>query len=182
MTIKRRQFLEMVLAGAVAGAATPAFAHGPFGRQLDDEPWTPRPTDLEPGSAFRHGVASGDPLHDRVILWTRVTPKHPGKIPVECNVATDPQMRRIVGRYTDIASADGDFTVKIDAYTLRPDTTYYYQFVAHKEASSVGRTRTLPLHTDRTGRRKRSSRRSPGALPPTMLPIASCSAGSRSCG
>jgi alkaline phosphatase D len=149
MTIKRREFLEMVLAGAVIGAATPTLAHGSFGHHRDDEPWTPRPTDLEPGSAFRHGVASGDPLHDRVILWTRVTPKNNGKIHVECQVATDPQMRHVVARFNDIASAEDDFTVKIDAYALRPDTTYYYRFVAHKEASPIGRTRTLPLHTDR---------------------------------
>ncbi len=75
MTIKRREFLEMALAGAVIGAATPALANGKFGHPTYER-WTPRPTDLEPGKVFRHGVASGDPLKDRVVLWTRITPKH----------------------------------------------------------------------------------------------------------
>jgi alkaline phosphatase D len=147
MTIKRRQFLEMALAGAVVGAATPALATGHLGNHVP-EPWTPRPTDLEPGNVFRHGVASGDPLHDRVVLWTRITPRHHRTIPIECYVATDPHMRRVVGRHAGVTSAERDFTVKIDAHGLRPGETYYYQFVAQREASPIGRTRTLPLHAD----------------------------------
>ncbi|HWE17610.1 MAG TPA: PhoD-like phosphatase N-terminal domain-containing protein [Hyphomicrobiaceae bacterium] len=122
MTIKRREFLEMALAGAVVGAATPALATGHLGNHVP-EPWTPRPTDLEPGSVFRHGVASGDPLHDRAVLWTRITPGHRGTIPVECYVATDPHMRRVVGRHTGVTSSERDFTVKIDAHGLRPGET-----------------------------------------------------------
>jgi alkaline phosphatase D len=148
MTIKRREFLEMALAGAVIGAGTPALATGNFGYPTYEK-WTPRPTDLQPGKVFRHGVASGDPLNDRVILWTRITPKHDTTIPVECCVATDPKMRRVVARYTGTTSSERDFTVKFDAYGLRPGETYYYQFVALREASPIGRTRTLPHHTDR---------------------------------
>lgn len=150
MTIKRREFLEMALAGAVLGAATPALATGGFAHDYwGHETWTPRPCDLEPGNVFRHGVASGDPLDDRVILWTRVTPNRNGKVPVECTVATDPNMRRVVARYKGTTSSARDFTVKFDAYGLRPGQTYYYQFVALKEASPIGRTRTLPPHADR---------------------------------
>jgi alkaline phosphatase D len=149
MTIKRREFLELALAGALLGTATPALATGNFGSWPYD-PWTPRPTDLKPGKVFRHGVASGDPLDDRVILWTRVTPKHAYKaVPVECYVATDPKMRRIIGRLKGFATSDTDFTVKFDAYPLRPGQTYYYQFVALREASPIGRTRTLPRDCDR---------------------------------
>ena len=153
MTIKRRQFLEMALASAILGGAAPAaLAHGhssgKFGRRKCK--WTPRPTDMHGGKVFQHGVASGDPLCDRVILWTRITPKHEhGVVPVDCYVATDPKMRRVVGRLKGFASADGDFTVKLDAHGLRPGQTYYYQFVAMREASPIGRTRTLPLWTDR---------------------------------
>jgi alkaline phosphatase D len=148
MAIKRREFLEMALAGAVIGAARPVAAAGRPGHP-GYEPWTPRPSDLEPGRVFRHGVASGDPLHNRVILWTRVTPRHHGTVQVECNVATDRNMRRVVHRLRASASPDRDFTVKIDAYGLLPGETYYYQFVALGEASPVGRTRTLPLQADR---------------------------------
>jgi alkaline phosphatase D len=149
MTIKRREFLEMALAGALLGTTTPALATGNSGAWPYD-PWTPRPTDLLPGKVFRHGVASGDPLADRVILWTRITPKHAFKsVAVECLVATDPKMRRIIGRLRGYATADTDFTVKFDAYPLWPGQTYYYQFVALKEASPIGRTRTLPRDCDR---------------------------------
>lgn len=152
MTIKRREFLEMALAGALLGTASPALAHGNFGKGFGYRgcKWLPRPTDLHPGKAFRHGVASGDPLCDRVILWTRITPKHPYKVvPVDCYVATDPKMRRVIGRLKGFATSDSDFTVKLDACGLRPGQTYYYQFVALREASPIGRTRTLPLYTDR---------------------------------
>jgi alkaline phosphatase D len=148
MTIKRREFLELALAGAIVGAATPAIAHGGLG-QSHSETWTPRPTDLVPGKVFRHGVASGDPLKDRVILWTRITPKHNVSVPVECAVATDPNMRRVVARYRGTTGSERDFTVKFDAYGLKPDQTYYYQFIAMREASPIGRTRTLPQRTDR---------------------------------
>src|SRR5215470_11722400 len=103
MTIKRREFLRLALAGAVLGKATPALATG-FGFP-DDEKWTPRPSDLQPGKVFRHGVASGDPLQHSVVLWTRVTPKHDNIVPVECHVATDPNMRRVIARYFEFQLA-----------------------------------------------------------------------------
>src|SRR5262245_36082527 len=147
MTIKRREFLQMTLAGAVMGKATPALATG-FGFP-DNEEWMPRPSDFQQGRVFRHGVASGDPLHHSIILWTRVTPKHNNIIPVQCHVATDPNMRRVIARHTAFANSLRDFTVKFEAQGLIPGETYYYQFSAHGEASPVGRTRTLPMYTDR---------------------------------
>jgi alkaline phosphatase D len=94
---------------------------------------------------FRHGVASGDPLSDRVILWTRVTPPagQSGTIEVEWTIARDPRMSRVVGHGATRTAAARDFTVKIDAATLDPATTYYYRFAALREQSPIGRTRTL---------------------------------------
>jgi alkaline phosphatase D len=103
-----------------------------------------------PGNpVFRHGVASGDPLSDRVILWTRVTPPagHTSTLDVEWMVARDPRMTRIVGRGSARTSAARDYTVKIDAASLDPATTYYYRFAALRQQSSTGRTRTLPVGT-----------------------------------
>ena len=146
MTISRRTFLSMLAASSAAGFITPPASAS---QQWIMPQWTPRPEDLLPGDAFRHGVASGDPLKHRVILWTRVTPRsHNENIPVKCIVATDPGMRHVVRRFRKIASQYADFTVKIDAYGLRPDHTYYYQFHALGETSAVGRTRTLPKETD----------------------------------
>ena len=95
---------------------------------------------------FQHGVASGDPLADRVILWTRVTlVSAKPLVPVNLVIATDPGLRNIVQRAATTTSAARDFTVKIDLLGLRPNTTYYYQFTAGGSTSPVGRTKTLPV-------------------------------------
>ncbi|MGB1556634.1 MAG: alkaline phosphatase D family protein [Oceanococcaceae bacterium] len=99
----------------------------------------------EPGSAFQHGVASGDPLSDRVILWTRITQEGSGAVPVRARVYADPQRAQLVGEYSGSAAASRDFTVKIDALGLAPATTYYYDFEALGQRSVLGRTRTLPV-------------------------------------
>jgi len=95
--------------------------------------------------SFNHGVASGDPLHDRVILWTRVTtPNWYDDVEVKWQVARDPGMRRVVARGQASANVWRDFTVKVDVDCLDPADTYYYQFSTGGERSVVGRTRTLP--------------------------------------
>ena len=99
---------------------------------------------------FLHGVASGDPLSQAVILWTRVTPP-PGRatVPVSFEIARDAGFTRIAGRGMQMTSAARDFTVKVDAIGLEPGATYFYRFSALGEASPVGRTRTLPVSTSR---------------------------------
>ncbi len=95
---------------------------------------------------FEHGVASGDPLHDRVILWTRVTPATAKfQVPVTYVVATDPALRNVVQRGNVKTGAARDYTVKVDVEGLRPGTSYYFQFMAEGRISAVGRTRTLPV-------------------------------------
>ena len=97
------------------------------------------------GQLFQHGVASGDPLADRVILWTRATsPSATGPIDVTWQVAADDQLAKIVARGTASAAAERDFTVKVDAAGLDPGRTYFYAFTAGGERSPIGRTRTLP--------------------------------------
>jgi len=99
------------------------------------------------GARFQHGVASGDPLADRVMLWTRVTAAEPGfskPIDVRWRIAADEQLRQIVSSGTAQAIADRDYTVKVDAGGLMPGATYYYQFDAAGEQSPIGRTRTFP--------------------------------------
>lgn len=97
---------------------------------------------------FSHGVASGDPLLNRVMLWTRVTPASPEDlVPVEWRISDDPGMRRILQRGLTNTNAAFDYTVKVDVMRLDPATTYYYQFSVRGEQSPVGRTRTLPVGT-----------------------------------
>ncbi len=113
------------------------------------------------GVSFEHGVASGDPLARRVILWTRVTPSagRAKRVTVRYVVATDPRLRHVVERGELRTGPDRDYTVKVDAAGLRPGTTYYYRFESRGVESPVGRTRTLPV----------------GATPRLRLAVASCS-------
>ncbi len=95
---------------------------------------------------FQHGVASGDPLSDRVILWTRVTPTSASSVVVVTyEVATDPALTQVVQRGTTKTNPARDYTVKVDVAGLQPGTTYYYRFAAVGQKSPVGRTRTLPV-------------------------------------
>ncbi|MCB9654098.1 MAG: alkaline phosphatase D family protein [Deltaproteobacteria bacterium] len=100
------------------------------------------PSDL----VFQHGVASGDPLSDRVILWTRVTPRttDPEDISVDWRIARNAELTDIVASGMTATSTDADYTVKIDAAGLEPGTTYWYQFSALQQDSAIGRTKTLP--------------------------------------
>ena len=96
---------------------------------------------------FRHGVASGDPLADRVVLWTRVTSGAP--VLVEWRLARDERLRDTVASGTAEATPESDGTVHVDATGLEPATTYHYGFRARGETSPIGRTRTLPDPADR---------------------------------
>jgi alkaline phosphatase D len=101
---------------------------------------------------FTLGVASGDPLPDSVVLWTRLAPEplavdghggvDPVRIPVRWAVATDDRMRQVVQR--GVAFADPDFahSVHVEVDRLAPGRTYWYQFNVRGEWSPVGRTRT----------------------------------------
>ncbi len=102
---------------------------------------------------FQHGVASGDPLPDRVILWTRVTPQQATDEPsVRWFIARDSRLTQIVARGEVRATALRDHTIKIDATGLEPGTTYYYGFETRGARSAMGRTKTLPAGTVRHAR------------------------------
>lgn len=100
------------------------------------------------GGMFQHGVASGDPLSDRVILWTRVSPAAgQPTVNVDYVVASDAGFANIVSRGRIKTNPARDYTVKVDAAGLSPNTTYYYRFNAEGLDSPIGRTRTLPVGT-----------------------------------
>jgi alkaline phosphatase D len=126
---------------------------------------------------FTHGVASGDPYPDSVILWTRVSPTtdndrsnltvsgyvqlydhdnekfvRVSKAPVcvEYKVATDKQLQDVVDRGKVYTSSDVDYTVKVEAKKLEAYTNYYYQFNVcnSNNTSPIGRTKTTPNADD----------------------------------
>lgn len=129
----RRSALRGAL--GLAGAATAAAC------AASDKP--PVASDL---ARFEHGVASGDPLQDRVVIWTRATPLEPAvdAIALRWMIATDPFMQDMVDEGFVRAEAARDYTVKVDVDGLEPGTVYHYRFIAGDSASPVGRTRTLP--------------------------------------
>lgn len=104
------------------------------------------------GPVFTLGVASGDPLHDRVILWTRLAPTPmvgAGGMPdvdvdVEWEVATDDTFDALVAAGVATATGALGHSVHVDATGLEPDTWYAYRFRVGDEVSAVGRTRTFP--------------------------------------
>lgn len=93
---------------------------------------------------FYHGVASGDPLADRVIIWTRYTPDslQSGQQIVEWKIAEDTLFNTGLQSGVVITDETMDYTVKVDPTGLSPNTTYYYQFKANNQVSVIGRTRT----------------------------------------
>lgn len=98
--------------------------------------------------SFRHGVASGDPQADRVILWTRATPaRGVTQARVNWQVATDENFDEVVLKGSYTTNAAQDFTVKVDVIGLDDDTEYFYRFSYGDLLSPVGRTKTLPLGT-----------------------------------
>jgi alkaline phosphatase D len=97
---------------------------------------------------FAHGVASGDPLADRVMLWTRVTGGTDAPVQVEWTVSRDPELDGVVASGQAEANADGDWTVHVDVDGLEPETHYYYQFTTLGSSSPIARTRTLPDTAD----------------------------------
>ncbi|MDX2702666.1 alkaline phosphatase D family protein [Streptomyces sp. PA03-6a] len=110
------------------------------------------PASAAPAPAFLHGVASGDPLPDGVLLWTRVTPL-PEAVPgsglgpateVSWTVATDKAFTSVVATGTATITAASDHTVKADVRGLQPATDYWYRFTAGGVTSPAGRTRTAP--------------------------------------
>ena len=105
-----------------------------------------------PTVAFNHGVASGDPYSNSVILWTRLSPPQDFKDPIsvtwQASLSAGFEPGTIVDSGTFSTSASRDWTVKVEADGLTADTTYYYRFRAGDGESIVGQTKTLPVDSE----------------------------------
>ncbi len=126
--MQRRRFLKAVLAGVllIAGGLRSRFGIA------------------QAQPVFRHGIASGDPTNQSVILWTRVSPADARSVKVHWQLAEDPGMTRLVASGQTTTDSRQDFTVKVDADSLPGGSTLFYQFRANNSLSAVGRTQTLP--------------------------------------
>ncbi|KAI1506393.1 PhoD-like phosphatase-domain-containing protein [Biscogniauxia marginata] len=140
-------------------------------RTYSSSPW-------EPGQLnFTHGIASGDPYDDSVILWTRVAPTNDndksnvtvsGHVPlydhsteqyvassnapvcVEWKISDSESFDNILDSGRAFTSSDIDYTIKVEARKLHSFTTYFYQFNVcnSNNASPVGRTKTIPSQNE----------------------------------
>lgn len=119
--------------------------------------YPPLPSDLPeyeysgpvgPASLFGHGVASGDPAVDAVVIWTRVSPESPEStdvVEVFWEMALDQDFQKRTAADTVTTNAARDFTVKVEVQDLKWGRTYYYRFATQGRWSPVGRTRLAPM-------------------------------------
>ncbi|WP_328538203.1 alkaline phosphatase D family protein [Streptomyces sp. NBC_00344] len=150
----RRRFL----AGSALALGAAAVAQLPFsGTAAAVVPGAVAPA--LPDGVFTLGVASGDPLPDAVVLWTRLAPDplNGGGMPdapvtVEWQVADDRRFSKIVRKGTAQAVPERGHSVHVDATGLRPGRQYWYRFRCGGQISPVGRTRTAPSPLSSGGR------------------------------
>lgn len=141
-SLTRRRLLSAASFAGISSAAGGCAQQGP------SEPYSAaRPAAI---GRFAHGIASGDPLQDGVILWTRVTPQNQNGGPItlkwEMSISADFNAELAAsGEVT--ASAASDWTAKVDARGLMPGTLYFYRFIHGEAASPIGQTKTLPSGT-----------------------------------
>ena len=129
----RREFVRQVALGAAALSAV-----GLAGCGGSDDPPAP--------SEFKYGVASGDPLTDRVILWTHAKIANSvATVRLSWQVATDSAFANVVSKGAVDATEAAGFTAKVDATGLAQGQSYFYRFIdSANVVSPVGATRTLP--------------------------------------
>lgn len=137
LPLTRRRFLEIVAASAAMTAA---------GCDLGKKSIAAYP--------FTLGVASGDPLADRVVLWTRLAPEPlapdgsggmaPEPFTVFWEIANDENFSSIVRAGAAVADPSLAHSVHVDVNGLAPDRWYFYRFHADGYVSPTARTRTMP--------------------------------------
>jgi alkaline phosphatase D len=135
-SITRRDFLRIAAAiGAAAAWGRPVAAPS-------------RMRWIERRDLYPEGVASGDPRHDGVVLWTR-RPGADRPIPLTVEVAEDAAFARVVATGRAVASPEYDWTVRVLVGRLKPGREYFYRFAdASGAGSRVGRTVTAPADDD----------------------------------
>lgn len=147
--LDRRRFLR---SGLVVGTGIVVASYAPGAIAASVPRSLATGTTYVPSPSYPEGVMSGDPLHDRVVLWTRVSPDlDAGEgVDVRFVVARTPEAAAagagagVVASGTRTTGAQRDHTVHFDVDGLEADTAYWYAFECRGERSPVGRTRTAP--------------------------------------
>jgi len=103
----------------------------------------------EDRTVYPEGVASGDPLPDSVILWTRRPFPGMARATLTAEVSLDPDFRQVVATRKVPVLAESDWTCRALVAGLKPATVYWYRFTdAEGHGSRVGRTITAPADDD----------------------------------
>ncbi len=132
--ISRRQ---LILAGGLAG--------GLVGLSGCAAPALVRDARAADVPRFGLGVASGGPLTDRLVLWTRLTgPNLPAHVQVNWELAHDEAFTDIAARGVEVAESDWAHSVHAEPRGLAPGRWYWYRFSALGQRSTPARTRTAP--------------------------------------
>jgi alkaline phosphatase D len=153
----RREFLG-TMAVALAKLGAGGCGGGGHGLELERDPPPPAPS--IPDGVFQLGVASGDPLDDRVVLWTRLAPEPlegggmpDVDVPVIWEVFTDEDLTNPVRNGWTWARPALAHSVHVDVDGLSPERFYWYRFrIGDDQVSAVGRTRTFPRPNARPDR------------------------------
>ncbi len=135
-SVSRRRFLSLTAKGIGLAVVSKGLAGCVFDSDTTSVP-----------ARFTNGVASGDPTQTAVIIWSRAVPSDAnfsGTLPMSWEVATDMSFSNLVNTGSSTTTVEQDFTLKVDAQGLQPNTTYYYRFRAGQATSPTGVTRTLP--------------------------------------
>lgn len=148
-TFSRRAVMRRAWQTAAALAASPGVA------------WAASPAPIFLNDPFQLGVASGDPVADGFVIWTRLAPDPfdpealpPEPIEVAWEVAADDGMKKIVARGNTMARPHMGHSVHVDVRGLEPQRPYFYRFRCGAAASRIGRAATLPTPRLRTERLK----------------------------
>jgi len=146
--LTRREFLLATVAAATLAACGDDDDGGGDARAPGERTTTSgtTPPPLFESDPFTLGVASGDPLHDRVVLWTMLRPdgdRPEGDVEVEWEVGIGPDLGEVVAKGTATAVAALGHAVHVDVDGLEPDTEYHYRFRVGGHATEPARTRTF---------------------------------------
>jgi len=97
--------------------------------------------------SFNHGVASGDPTHSNIIIWTKITKNTNLKIDVDWQISNKKDFSNVISNGKTKSHSYNNFTVKIDAkIPLKYNAeSIYYRFFVNNNFSPVGKTKTLPI-------------------------------------
>lgn len=98
-----------------------------------------------PAVNFTHGIASGDPTPDSVIIWTRAVPldEDDDSAYVRWQISLSSDFSQPLRDEVVKSKRSNDFTIKVDVRDLPPGKTLYYRFFTSENNSSTGTTQTL---------------------------------------